>query len=146
MVLQWGFQSICNKYTTPKTYRKYLARKWNIYYRFEYISPYFPSSILNQIPVSLFPLLSPSCYLVVLLKMSSCAGWRTHGFTFSLVLLYRDSDRPLPHSIPSHIFDRGFPGRRSRLHFHCSVTSKEHPDFRDIQIYNQTLTSYPLPR
>jgi hypothetical protein len=87
MVLQWGFPSICNKYTTPETYRKDLARKWNIYYIFEYISPCFPSSVHNQILVSLFPLLSPSCYLVVLPKMSSCVVWRTHGFTFALVIL-----------------------------------------------------------
>jgi hypothetical protein len=81
--------------TSPETYRKYLARKWNIYCRFEYIGPSFPSSILNQIPVSFSPLLSLSGYLVIFPKMSQCTRWQTHGFTFALVLLYRDSDRPL---------------------------------------------------
>jgi hypothetical protein len=81
--------------TSPETYRKDLARKWNIYCRFEYIGPSFPSSILNQIPVCFSPLLSLSRYLVVFPKMSQCACWRTHRFTFALVLLYRDSDRPL---------------------------------------------------
>jgi hypothetical protein len=50
----------------------------------------FPLLYLNQILISLF----------------------THGFTFALVLLYRDSDLPLPHFIPSHISDCGFPGRQ----------------------------------
>ena len=60
------FPSICNKYTTcPETCIKDLARKWDIYYGFEYISPSFPSSILNQIPVSLSLVLYLSCYLVV---------------------------------------------------------------------------------
>ena len=65
------FPSICNKYTTsPETYIKDLANKWNIYYRFDYIGPSFPSSILNQIPVSFSPLLSLSGYLVIFPKMS----------------------------------------------------------------------------
>jgi hypothetical protein len=29
------------------------------------------------------------------------------------------------------------------VHFHCLVTSKEHPHFHDIQIYNWTVTTYP---
>ena len=45
--------------------------------------------------------------------MSSCAGWQTRGFTFALVLLYRDSDRPLPHSIPIHFYVRIFLGKRA---------------------------------
>jgi hypothetical protein len=44
-------------------------KKWNIYCKFEYIGPYFPSSILDQIVVSFSPLLSLSLYLVVFLKM-----------------------------------------------------------------------------
>jgi hypothetical protein len=81
--------------TSPETHIKDLARKWNTYCRFEYIRPSFPSSILNQIPVSFSHLLSLSGYLVVFPKMSQCAHWQTHGFTFALVLLYRDSNRPL---------------------------------------------------
>jgi hypothetical protein len=141
------FPSICNKYTTSlETYKKYLARKWNIYYRFEYIGPSFPSSILNQILVSFSPLLYLSGYLVILLKISKCVGWQTHEFTFALVILYRDSDQSISHSIPSHFYDHKFHGSRA-LDCTCivSVTCKQHPDFRDIQIYNQTLTSYPLP-
>ena len=76
------------------------------------LSPSFPSSILNQIPLSFCPLLSLSSYLVVFPKMSMCVGWRIHGFTFPLMLLYHDSYRPLSHSIPNHFFDCGFPGRR----------------------------------
>jgi len=65
------FPSICNKNTTsPKTYIKYLSRIWNIYYRFEYIDPSFPSSVLNQILVSFSPLLSLLGYLVVFSEMS----------------------------------------------------------------------------
>jgi hypothetical protein len=71
--------------TSPESYRKDLARKWNIYCRFEYIGPYFPYSILNQILVYFSPLLS----------LSQCAHWLTHRFTFVLLLLYRDSDRLL---------------------------------------------------
>jgi hypothetical protein len=83
-------------YTTyPTTYKKYLARKWNIYCRFEYIGPYLPSCILDQIPVSFSPLLSLSRYLVISLKMSQCTFWLTHGFTIALVILYHDSDQPL---------------------------------------------------
>jgi len=67
--------------------------------------------MLNQIPISFSPLLSLSGYLVIFPKMSNCAGWWTHGFTFALVLLYHDSNRLLPHSIPSHFSDRGFPSR-----------------------------------
>jgi hypothetical protein len=87
----------------------YLGRKWDICYRCEYISPSFPSSMLSQIFVSLFPELYLSRHLFIFSKMSGCAGRRTCGFTFALVLLYRDTDRPLPHSIPSHFSDRGFP-------------------------------------
>jgi hypothetical protein len=92
------FPSICNQYiTSPETCRK----------------DRHPSSILNKILVSLFPVLYLSRHLVIFPKMSSCAGWRTCGFTFALVLLYRDSDRPLPHSMSSHFSDRGFLGRRA---------------------------------
>jgi hypothetical protein len=75
------------------------------------LSPSFPSSILNRIPLYFSPLLSLSGYLVVFPKMSNYAGWRTHRFTFLLMILYHGSDRPLPHSIHSHFFDHGFPGR-----------------------------------
>jgi hypothetical protein len=90
------FPSICNMYTTsPATYKKFLSRKWNIYFRFEYIGPSFACSILDQIVVSFSPLLSLSRYLVIFLKMFQCMCWPTHGFTFFLVLLYCDSDQPL---------------------------------------------------
>jgi hypothetical protein len=90
------FPSICNMYTTsPATYRKDISKKWNIYCRFEYIGPSFPSSILDQIPLSFSPLLSLSRYLVVFPKMSQCPRWPTQGFTFSLMLLYHDSNQPL---------------------------------------------------
>jgi hypothetical protein len=74
------------------------------------LSPSFPS---YQIPLSFSPLLSLSGYLVIFMKMSNCVGWQTHGFTFALMLLYHDSNRPLPHSISSHFFDRRFPGKQS---------------------------------
>jgi len=45
--------------------------------------------------------------------MSSCAGWQTRGFTFALVLLYRDSNCLLLHSMSSHFSDHGFPGRQA---------------------------------
>ena len=46
--------------------------------------------------------------------MSRCAGWRTHGFTFLLMLLYHKSDWLLPHSILSHFFNHEFPGWKAQ--------------------------------
>jgi hypothetical protein len=87
----------------------YLGGKWDICYKCEYIGPSFPSFILSQIFVSLFPELYLSCHLFIFSKMSGCAGRRACEFTFVLVLLYHNIDRPLPHSIPRHFSDHGFP-------------------------------------
>jgi hypothetical protein len=58
-----------------------------------------------------FPIPS-HCYIFIFPKVSNYAGWWTHRFTFSLMLLYCDFDRLLPHSIPSHFSDHGFIGRQ----------------------------------
>jgi hypothetical protein len=53
-----------------------LAAKWDICYRCEYIGPSFPSSILSQISISLFPELYLSRHLFIFSKMSGYArGW-----------------------------------------------------------------------
>jgi hypothetical protein len=97
----------------------------------------------NFPPLSFFPLLSLSGYLVIFRKMSRCAGWRIHVFRFPLMLLYHESDRPLPRSIFNNFLDRGFPGRRAQ---HCvsivSPACKQHPDFPDLQIDNQIPLSF----
>jgi hypothetical protein len=49
-------------------------------------------------------------YLVVFPKMCRRTGWQTHRFTFPLMLLYHESNRPLPHSMLSHFFDHDFSG------------------------------------
>jgi hypothetical protein len=68
----------------------------------------------NFPPLSFSPLLSLSGYLVVFQKMSKCLGWWIHTFTFPLMLLYHESDRPLLHSILNHFFDCGFLARRAQ--------------------------------
>jgi hypothetical protein len=95
----------------------------------------------NFPPLSFSPLLSLSGYLVVFRKMSKCAGWRIHAFTFPLMLLYHESDRPLPHSILNHFFDRGFPTRRAQ---DCaSIVLRPTNNTRSSPIYKLT-TKFPF--
>jgi hypothetical protein len=75
------------------------------------VRPQNIQSSIMKILISLFPVLHISCQLFIFPKNSSCAGWWTCGFTFSLVLLYHDSDHLLPHSMSNHCFDNKFPGR-----------------------------------
>jgi hypothetical protein len=53
------------------------------------------------------------------------------------MLLYHESDRPLPHSILSHFFDRRFPGRRAQ---HCaSIVLRPTNNTRSSAIYKLTV-------
>jgi hypothetical protein len=112
--LQISFQvyAICIQLLQKHT-EKDLARKWNIYCRFEYIGPSFPSSILNQILVSFSPLLSLSRYLVIFsenVSMHALADSQVHICARAFISRLRPT---ASHSMPSHFSDHRFPGRRA---------------------------------
>jgi hypothetical protein len=82
---------IYNQTVTSYPFPHYTVALSHIYYRFEYISVLFPFLYLTKFSFLFSRMAS---------HLHSC-------------FLYRDSDRPLPHSISGHIFDRRFPGRRA---------------------------------
>jgi hypothetical protein len=113
------FLSICNKYTTsPETYRKYLARKWNIYYRFQYIGTSFTFSILNQNSRFFFP----STFSFLLLSRARVGGLTGSHF-HSCFYIVNSTDRfPIPYLATSPTVD----SQVGRLYIAL-------PLFRDLQ-------------